>query len=174
MRILLLQSCIPRVSSQSVEVVASTPEISHYYRISVSRDNMPSTFQYYESYKLRLRDGRMKKNLREVIEPNRASVNRVTFAFSPLVSFHRHSLCVCIHDTNVAAHVYRACKLQRTFAACTGARAYIGMVAKAKIAVCTWLVYLSRQVSVKVRIFLTQSTVVSRKFTNLQFFYVIR
>lgn len=61
---------------------------------SLSRDNMPSTFQYYESYKsFCLRDRRTKKNLREVIEPSHALVNRITFSL--LVSFH-HRCCVVL------------------------------------------------------------------------------
>lgn len=120
--------------------MASIPEALHYYyyyRISIARDNALSTFQYYESYKsLRLRDGRTKENLREVIELSRAPVNRVTLHFRCWFPF-TVAACVCTRDTNVAVYVYDARKLQRTFAACTGARAHISMVAQARTVVCT-------------------------------------
>lgn len=157
-----------RESSQGVEA-ASAPEISYYYyRISVSRDNVPSTFQYYESYKsLCLRDGRTKKNLREVIEPSRAPVNRLTLRFRCWFPFTVATcVCVCARDTNVAVYVYCARKLQRTFAACTGVRAHIRVVAKAAVCTCTSSFV---ETSVRIRIFLMRSVVIARKSANLHF-----
>lgn len=46
--VLCWQNCIFRELQGVVEAMAETSH--YYYRISVSRDNALSTFQYYESY----------------------------------------------------------------------------------------------------------------------------
>jgi len=112
---------------RALKALTSTSKASHIIIVSRSQRTIHRVLSNItKASSLRLRDdGRAKENLREAIEPRaHSAVNRVMPAFSLPVAFHatrRIRAFRCAH------------KLQRSFAACTGARVRIGLLRRRRL-----------------------------------------